>query len=54
MGMKHLTFLCWTSDVEQKHAIGGCEGNQSFKKNLKALDSYQIHNMLALMLNPHL
>jgi hypothetical protein len=53
MGMKHLIYLMWNSISLVENVARGCEVIKLFLEFLKAFDSCQVHNMLALMLNPH-
>jgi hypothetical protein len=53
MGMKHLISLMWNSIPLIENVARGCEVMNFFLESLKAFDSCQVLNMLALMLNPH-
>jgi len=53
MGMKHLISLMWNSIPIVENVVKGCEVMNFLGEFLKAFDSCQVHDMLALMLNPH-
>jgi hypothetical protein len=53
MGMKHLISLMWNSIPLVENVVKGCEVMNFLGEFLKAFDSCQVHDMLALMLNPH-